>query len=1002
VFEDSYAKLKVTPHTSESIAWVFSQEFEVTNKTGQEADLYLAYVFPEKLLKGTAELWNGSQWINVTSQINYAFNGDKHYYYTTNPLTFSALETRKWRITYLPSSPQGKWELVAWTGDSGDCILDVNHASCQKVWKIDPWWSSICDYRQIAYFYNSGNGAITNFPVLIDLNSDFNFSPVGTSGDDIYFIDDDNTTILPKEKERFDKDANEANFWVLVPQIANSNTDFLSIYYGCTDTNTDDPETVWADYNAVFHLNQGAGDLNDVTDADVNLFVGGTPVYNVDSNTGFAITFDGSTDYFTGDSSDFNFGAGQFWVEAIARTSASGANRALIAKSNSAGDDYWMANQRDVGGIRGIIYDGASNTVVHNAEISDGFWHHIVFYRDASNKKVYIDGNMVSDDTSGDADVDGNLSIGRFGESDSLYWNGQVDEIRIVKGNFPFSAAYLQAVRQNVVDRNFVVFAAEEVSELTADFTYSPTAINLDTENGDTNIVVDFNDASTYASKTPDAWQWDENGTTFATDQNTSHGFTAVGDYNVCLLVTVLDGNSDQACKTLNVHQYLQDVDFNWTSNLSASDWNVTFQAQATGDVNVFTWDFNDGTTDVNQQLDHNYTGSADYNVCLTATSTDDLNKTTCHTVATHFLTVKVPLDEETGEQITPFGVSVRFQNVILDENNQTEDVNFYLANEGDYIINIDGNGEYLPRTYIQEIASSFTLQPYLVDNDEGATIVFQITETYSGESLSNIELIMKKYLSQGLTTVESVLSDSTGVATLHAIAGNEYVIEFYDNNSLLDTQTITITYVTYYVSIITTEGAAVVPTQYIIDVNFVPESGTSLPSSPYIDLYQLVTVPADILNSVRAVVTQGITTLYDVNFDGNTWTDLNIWQRIDTSNLDTNKPLNVVLTFDTRYGTRTIESQYFYFEELAYDLIPNLRALAGDFGTGFSLLIAIVCTIAAMGLTTRATAQSYTATSIIGCTILGIFWYLWFVPTEVMVFSLAATAATIILKEKI
>ena len=55
VYENSFAKLKVTPHTAYSPINNFEQVFTVENKRDSSGDLCMAYVFEKELLE--ADVW---------------------------------------------------------------------------------------------------------------------------------------------------------------------------------------------------------------------------------------------------------------------------------------------------------------------------------------------------------------------------------------------------------------------------------------------------------------------------------------------------------------------------------------------------------------------------------------------------------------------------------------------------------------------------------------------------------------------------------------------------------------------------------------------------------------------------------------------------------------------------------------------------------------------------------------------------------------------------------
>ena len=92
-------------------------------------------------------------------------------------------------------------------------------------------------YKTKVYLDTTADGAnvntdVSNFPVLIRLNANnFDFSLAKPDGSDIRFSDEfDNE--LKYEIERWDKLANIAEIWVLVPQVfSNSNTQSINMHW---------------------------------------------------------------------------------------------------------------------------------------------------------------------------------------------------------------------------------------------------------------------------------------------------------------------------------------------------------------------------------------------------------------------------------------------------------------------------------------------------------------------------------------------------------------------------------------------------------------------------------------------------------------------------------------------------------------------------------------------------------------------------------------------------
>lgn len=124
---------------------------------------------------------------------------------------------------------------------------------------IDPWWDSQWSHRVQLTFNNSASSEnLTSFPVMVYLDStriDWGF--IQNDGDDLRFVDSDDTTELAYEIEAFNYTTSEAYLWVRVPQIDNGSvTDHIWVYYGNPTASSGENITgTWSsDYVMVQHL----------------------------------------------------------------------------------------------------------------------------------------------------------------------------------------------------------------------------------------------------------------------------------------------------------------------------------------------------------------------------------------------------------------------------------------------------------------------------------------------------------------------------------------------------------------------------------------------------------------------------------------------------------------------------------------------------------------------------------------------------------------------------
>ena len=134
--------------------------------------------------------------------------------------------------------------------------------------QASPWWDSSWPYRkEISIDYTKVDADLTDFPVLISLDSDADLaSKAQSDGDDIAFADESGSQ-LNHEIEYFDDSTGQVVAWVNVPGLSSSSDTILYMYYGnAAATNQENAEGVWdSNYRMVQHLEETSGTHEDST-----------------------------------------------------------------------------------------------------------------------------------------------------------------------------------------------------------------------------------------------------------------------------------------------------------------------------------------------------------------------------------------------------------------------------------------------------------------------------------------------------------------------------------------------------------------------------------------------------------------------------------------------------------------------------------------------------------------------------------------------------------------
>lgn len=148
-----------------------------------------------------------------------------------------------------------------------------------------------------------------------------------------------------------------------------------------------------------------------------------------------------SSQYVTfADHADWDFAASNFTIEFWLRTNSAALMYLFgqyAATCVSTSNTVTMNVNNSAGKIQAIINDGGTNrAITSTTSVNDGAWHHVKLERSANSLLLYIDGLAEGSSLSGLGSVPGsanNFSIGRTGDCAAAYFDGNIDDFRIVK-----------------------------------------------------------------------------------------------------------------------------------------------------------------------------------------------------------------------------------------------------------------------------------------------------------------------------------------------------------------------------------------------------------------------------------------------------------------------------------------------------------------------------------------------------------------------------------------
>lgn len=125
--------------------------------------------------------------------------------------------------------------------------------------QVNEWWDSRWRNRKtLAFNADAIHQDLVGFVIRVHLTgSNFSFSRAGANGEDVRFIDQDNSTELDFEIEKWDAAGQDAVLWAKVPRIDrhSRHTDYVFLYYNNPEAPAaSDAAATWSDAVAVWHF----------------------------------------------------------------------------------------------------------------------------------------------------------------------------------------------------------------------------------------------------------------------------------------------------------------------------------------------------------------------------------------------------------------------------------------------------------------------------------------------------------------------------------------------------------------------------------------------------------------------------------------------------------------------------------------------------------------------------------------------------------------------------
>lgn len=317
---------------------------------------------------------------------------------------------------------------------SGSTGVDIDYtyigAERTQTPSVDNYSSALID--DVAIF----NDALTAQEVLT----------IFTGGADIRFSSDEaGTTQLASEIVNWDIVNSQAEVWVKIPTLTNTTTD-IWVWYDKADeaplarTDTYGSDNVWPSaYKGVWHFEDSYRDssanIHDLTSHNNPVLATGKISKALDLESG-------SNNYLSkADNADFDIGTGSMSVQMWVKRESAGIFGGFFSKvDNADGQGYRFTTENDnkLGYFfsNGVSADNATTT---NAFASTADWYFLIFQRNGTNVKIYVNNveELSATDNLRNTDNAQPIAIGpyRSGALTSNNFDGLIDEARFIKAS---------------------------------------------------------------------------------------------------------------------------------------------------------------------------------------------------------------------------------------------------------------------------------------------------------------------------------------------------------------------------------------------------------------------------------------------------------------------------------------------------------------------------------------------------------------------------------------
>lgn len=755
------------------------------------------YHFVDKL--NTVSYFDWNPWDVTYNHIQWNYEGMTDWYLTT-PQGIVADATYKCKIRleqqhYGLEAMSGKyWFAFKPTSETLSDAITNNHFYC-----LDPWWNTSFAYsKKITIDHTKVAGALTNFPVLINITDADVKAHAQADGDDICFVNSANTTKYNHEIESYVTATGALVAWVNVTSLSSVDDTILWMYYGnASCTSQQNKNGVWdKHYKAVWHMNDLAtSTIADSTQYKINSTkkAANEPIQAA-AKIGNGQDYDGSNDYINHTTGLLLSGAASisFWI--YYQNNSYGTDRIILAKRNGGtGTNYQFSAYTD-GKL--YFYNGSTSSGTYKIPVNS--WVYLTIVRTAANEmKLYANGSYVST-WAKDWGTTGNTAPLISGSlyPVSNFLDMKMDELRI--SNVTRSATWITTEYNNQNSPStFMTFGSQisaeaEITGLVVTW-FNSTKISLAWNKGSGSTVLVRN-ATAYPSA-PDKGVKIYNSTleVFAdTGLSSSHKYyyrawnwngTAYGTVN-----TSANGTTRPKQPTNPTYQGLTttSVNISWTKGLNATKTVIRKSTTTQPLLPTDGTELYNGTA--SYKIDNAVTGTF-YDTLFAYNTTTGLFSSPGVNLSTYFVWINC-YNESSGLAISDYNVfftnPLGTQTFANDSCNNPFLINTTDIPQGNDISLLVNAFGYYARTYVMDIVitGNYYINAYLVPIT-ASLYNLRVVETVEtnyvpvDQAVEDALVTVKRYInaSAGYQTVSSLLTDANGYVNLQLVPYVQYKV---------------------------------------------------------------------------------------------------------------------------------------------------------------------------------------------------------------------------------